>query len=134
MKNKKSKTFLMPIVIEADGKSGMMGGAYTLAFVYSPRGNFLIKGYHREVKEYIEKTFNRAFVNYSLWHNKYGSKKYRTIWKFIGDRFSILEPQIAHKKGFTKWRIYDRQTHKVVLTFKRLPKTWIPEFSLLFNQ
>ncbi len=56
------------------------GGAYTIAFVYSNKGNFIIKGFYGDVDELLRKYKSRGyqyFVNLTLWHNK----THRRIWK-----------------------------------------------------
>jgi len=141
-----NKTY--PVVeVPADGKSGMMGGAYCLAFVYSKhKGNVVIKGYMREVEEYIKKNFkSHYFVNFSLWYM--GS--HRDIWKFWKSGIGIHEPTRSTKRGkikpkdrkfnvrpYVDW-VYDseeerekrwKEAEEKALYFKRMPKRWIPEF------
>lgn len=136
-----------PVInIEPDGKSGMMGGAYVLAFVYSKhKGNVVVKGYLREVEEYIKKNFTHYFVNYSLWYM--GS--HRDIWNFWKKEIGIHEPTRSCKRGkiskkdrkfvvrpYVEWN-YDsaeererlhKEADEKALYFKRMPKRWIPEF------
>ena len=38
------------ILVESSGVKGWYGGAYTLVFVYSEHGNFVLKGYMKEVE------------------------------------------------------------------------------------
>lgn len=126
------------IEIEPDGKRGWSGGAYTFAFVYSNKGNFLVKGYIREVEKYLETLKQKGykyFVNLSLRHTKtYAvSTNHRDIWKFYKDNdFSIWQPDKEHnKKNWHKWQIYSCIDSKVIMTFKRMPNRWIPEFDEL---
>jgi len=86
------KKELTPIIISSSGERTWLGGAYVLAFVYSKKGNFLVKGYMNEVKEYIKKTYTHYFVNYSLWHNG----EHRNFWSFWKNNVGIFEP--ARKK------------------------------------
>ena len=135
------------IEIEADGKSGMAGGAYVLAFVYSKyKGNAVVKGYMREVENHIKKNYTHYFVNYSLWY--LGS--HRDIWKFWKDGIGIHQPTRSTRRGklekedrrfvvrpYVDWN-YDlseeerekkhREADEQALYFKRMPKRWIPEF------
>ncbi len=131
--------------IPADGKSGMVGGAYCLCFVYTKhKGNFVVKGYVREVEEYVKKNYTHYFYNLSLWY--LGS--HRDIWHFWKKAANIYQPD-KYKKGIDKERLrfrvrphtdwswdvskeeYNKQ-HKEAderqLVFKRMPKRWIPEF------
>ena len=74
------------IEIPADGKSGMMGGAYCLCFVYTKhKGNVILKGFMREVEEYLKKNYTHYFCNFSLWH----CGENRDIWKFCNIFFII---------------------------------------------
>ena len=136
MEKKDRKTNLTPIEVEADGKSGMYGGAWCLAFVYSSRGNFLVKGYHREVDEYIRKTFKQALVNFSLWNSSIFNRgaAHRDIWRFLDDSFVVLDAcapsKHANRSG---WTIFDSKMNKVVMEFKRLPNKWIPEFTEMYK-
>jgi len=138
------------IEVPADGKSGMMGGAYTLAFVYSKKkGNVVVKGYRREVEAYIKENFTQYFVNYSLWY--LGS--HRDIWEFWKPSINIFEPTRSSKrrkiekkdrmfsvrpKTDWSWDVSDEEYKKQqkeaderTLYFRRMPKRWIPEFDNL---
>jgi len=141
-----NKTY--PVIeVPADGKSGMMGGAYVLAFVYSKhKGNVVVKGYMREVEEYVKKNFKtHYFVNYSLWY--LGS--HRDIWKFWKKGIGIHEPTRSCKRGkiksidrkysvrpYVEWNYESeevrekewKEAEEQTLYFKRMPKRWIPEF------
>ena len=144
-----NKTY--PVIeVPADGKSGMMGGAYTLAFVYSKhKGNVVVKGYRREVEEYIKKNFTHYFVNYSLWY--LGS--HRDIWEFWKKGIGIHQPTKTTRRGrikekdrkfcvreYVDWN-YDlseeerekryQEVEERALYFRRMPKRWIPEFDNL---
>jgi len=122
------------IEVPASGETGMWGGAYTLAYVYSSKGNFLVKGYLREVEKYIEQTFKeKYFVNLSLWHRG----KHRDIWKFWKDkvqmnaanpfRYNDRKPDPKHRK----WEIYSGSgPDRIEVKFKRIPKRWVPELEV----
>ena len=138
-----------PIIdIPADGKSGMWGGAYCLCFVYSKyKGNFVLRGYMREVEAYLKKNYTHYFYNLSLWHRGMD----RNIWSFWKDDIGIFTPSRESKtlKGKKKWKFQVRpysSTYKTVddswkekekmmerdsLWFKRMPHQWIPEFDNL---
>lgn len=125
-----------PVVeIPADGKSGMNGGAYSHFFVYSNKGNFLIKGYYRECQTYLEKRKQEGlkyFVNKLLICTKpFGAS--RSIWDFYKKDVSIWEPDRTGRSSFRdkKWtvRYYSgKGDKKEPLHFKRLPKRWISLF------
>ena len=119
------------VEVKPDGKKGIGGGAYTLAFVYSNKGNFLVKGYYREVKKYLNDKYiakgHKFFVNYSLQYNGVN----RDIWTTSNENVTIFEPD-RKSKTFRKWRFYKSNgifgTGKTVFKFKRLPKRWLPIF------
>ena len=128
-----------PVIdIPADGKSGIAGGAYCLCFVYSKyKGNVVLRGFMREVENYLKKNYTHYFCNFSLWHRG----RNRDIWKFWKKDVSIYRSsrrlKYSRKK---KWKIkkydhtknYSDEDHVVEqLEFKRLPKRWIPEFDKL---
>jgi len=124
------------IEIPADGKSGMAGGAYCLCFVYSKyKGNFVLKGYVREVQEYLKKNYTHYFYNLSLWH--YGQN--RDIWDFWKEDVGVFEVSIKERKKGKKTQVRpysdsvlnEEELKAKTFTFRRLPKRWIPEFDTL---
>jgi hypothetical protein len=124
------KKELTPIEVLSTGNRGWSEGAYVLAFVYAKKGNFLLKGYIREVENYIARNYTHYFVNLSLWYNG----RHRDIWKFWKDGVGIFKP--SRKKSrhtLYKWRVKDYSTcdnqgNARELKFRRLPKRWIKEF------
>lgn len=123
-----SKKFkeLKVIEVPASGKANWLGGAFCHAFVYSKfKGNFLVKGYYEEVKEYIKKNYSHYFVNYTL----FGYNGFRDIWDFWLDSVSLWEPdrKYSRRKNSHKWFVGDRSVG-IELYFRRLPKRWIKEF------
>jgi len=140
---KKQKALLnkkYPIIdVPASGKSNWSGGAFTLCFVYSKYdGNFVLRGYLKEVKDYLIKHHTHYFCNYSLWSNGFN----RDIWEFWKDNVYIFRPDRHHSKYHKpeyKFKIGQcvdsylsddenklRKEQRILL--KRLPKRWIPEF------
>jgi len=129
--------------IKASGKPGWDGGAYTIAFIYSNRGNFILKGFYREVREHLKSLTDdglRWFGNLTLWHHYMGSGGHRSIWDFWKDRVCVFEPSKSRSKRSkwtSKWKIikYSNKSYDSVmeetLEFKRLPQKWIPEFDKL---
>ena len=124
------------IEIPSDGKRGWRGGAYCLCFVYSKYdGNFVLKGYYREVEAYLKKNYTHYFYNLSLWSEGFS----RDIWHFWKKDVGIFRPVLRNKKKGKKiqvrpyWRegIDEKQFEELTFSFKRLPKRWIPEFDKL---
>lgn len=129
------------IEVPASGKPNWCDGAYTLCFVYSKyNGNFVLKGYMREVKEYLKKNYTHYFYNLSLWHKGFS----RDIWHFWKEDIGIFEASIRERKkgkktqvrpysyyGGQENRISEEELEAKTFYFKRLPKRWIPEFDKL---
>jgi len=141
---KKQKAVLnkkYPVIdVPSSGKSRWIGGAYTLCFVYSKyKGNFVLRGYMKEVEDYLKKNYTHYFCNFSLWSNGFN----RDIWRFWKDDIYIFEPErhrrtriIPNNKKY-QVRKYscsyeseeeNKKRKEDALYFKRLPKKWIPEF------
>lgn len=122
-----------PVIdVPSEGKSGWSGGAYTLCFVYSKySGNFVLRGYYKEVKEYLKKNFTHYFCNYTLWHRGFN----RSIWDFWKERVIIHHPSIRDRKKGQKIQVRPYTSEKdwknKDYRFRRLPKRWIPEFDEL---
>lgn len=131
------------IDVQASGKPTWSGGAYTLCFVYSKyNGNFILRGYCKEVEEYLKKNYTHYFYNMSLWYH--GAN--RDIWHFWKNGVGIHKPSRNSRlfKGKDKWKFQvrpytnwhdDDETKKLAdekaMWFKRMPKRWIPEFDTL---
>lgn len=114
------------ITVPDSGLKDWSGGARTFAFVYSNKGNFIVKGYYNEVDQYLENLTRKGykwFANFTLWY----SGQSRNIWKFWKPGVYIQDPSLYRNGKWTKWEVNDFKTRKC-LTFKRLPKKWIPEF------
>jgi len=130
-----------PIIdVKASGVPTFYGGAYCLCFVYSKyNGNFVLRGYIKEVDEYLKKNYTHYFYNKSLWHQGIN----RDIWGFWKDDISIFHPSKKDKDQKIVVRPYGGWYHREedamdkeeiiakTFKFKRLPKRWIPEFDKL---
>lgn len=130
MKNK-----LTVINIPAQGKNEWWGGAFTLTFVYAPHGNFLLKGYKREVDEYIETHFTRHFSRSVLY--RHGA--FRTILRFSDEcQLYVEEPSFRRRDYSPRYKVIPRSYHAnkdaIMLKFKRFPTRWIPEFDYIIDR
>lgn len=136
---KKKVTWRNVVEVPADGRSGMYGGAYTLAFVYSSKGNMLVKGYMREVEKYIDDNIkSQYFVNFTLYH----MGQHRDIWKFWKSGVHIFEgnafrhsnrPNSKHRKWEFRESSHTRSGEKKdvkEVKFKRLPNRWVSELEV----
>ena len=133
------------------GIPGWDGGAFTIAFVYSNKGNFIVKGYYKEVTNHLLKLIGngyRFFVNFSLRHtSSYRIKTgHRDIWKIWNEmlpydndqnRYGLYLCMRDYRKspyGLScyKWVIRknssDSERSKIIFSFKRMPNRWLPEF------
>jgi hypothetical protein len=121
------------IELPADGKPEWCKGAWCMVFVYSKyKGNFVVKGYHREVFKYLKENHTHYFYYLSMW-SKCNSRGFWSFWK---DNVSIFSPDKSSKR-FKRYKFqvvkYLKGTHDRIFEkeFKRLPKRWIPEFDKL---
>jgi hypothetical protein len=121
---------LYPVIeVMPDGKPDWYEGSYCLFFIYSKyKGNFIIKGYRREVEKYLKENYTHYFYYVSMWHNG----KPRGHWKFWKE-VTIFEPSKLYKSWKYRFVKYNRNDGKreIELSFKRMPKRWIPEFNEL---
>ena len=120
------------IEVPASGNPVWGGGAYVFCFVYSKySGNFILKGYSKEVEDYLRKNYTHYFCNITFFPNK-GRRNYWRFWKkFV----YIYEPATGkYNKTNNKFRVSgygEDGKEKIEMKFKRLPKRWIPEFDNL---
>lgn len=128
-----------PVIdVPANGKRGWCGGAYCLCFVYSKyNGNFVLRGYIREVEEYLKKNYTHYFCNKSLWW----SGQNRDIWKFWKEHVGISHPSLRDRKKGKKIEVMayrswfkeeptNEERDEMTFKFRRMPKRWIPEFDM----
>jgi len=114
-----------PIIdVPPTNKSGWIGGAFCLYFVYSKyNGNFILRGYQNEVKKYLKKHYRCYFYYNSMWYRGMS----RGYWRFWKDSVLISRPNKDFKEY--KYCVEDFSSEKK-LEFKRLPKRWVKEFDL----
>ena len=130
----KKKEELQVIEIPASGKSKWMGGAWCLVFVYSNKGNFLLKGFIQECEDYIKSEKLKCWAFFQLHHGKsypYGDK-FRTIIRTFGVNFEVSAPYSSGKRKTHKdWKysVYEKGNWKNKIYIKRLPKVF-REFDL----
>lgn len=132
------------IKVQDSGKPDWGGGARTYAFVFDKSGNYLVKGYMKEVEKYVQSHFKHYFVNYTLFNGKkiirgrYGEilPPQRNIWRF-GDAcgLHITEPNLSKNNYMPRYTVepwgYDHNVNAVRMTFRRMPNRWLPEFDAL---
>lgn len=132
----KQKQKFPEINVPASGKPKWMGGAFTVTFIFSPKGNFVVKGYMEEVEQYIASHFGQRYL---VRHNLYKDKEFRTITRFSDAcNLTLLEPNLSHHNYCPKYQIiphnYDNDINSTILKLKRLPQKWIPEYDHMINR
>ncbi len=125
-----------PVIVVPDkGKSEWYEGAYCLFFIYSKNnGNFILKGYYREVKEYLYKNYNHFFYYISFWCNG----KSRGYWRFWKTNVDIYSPRQGKKFKNLKYKVKKTEgihfmNNPIIWEkeYKRLPNRWISDFDNL---
>jgi hypothetical protein len=137
---KRSNTYGMkkqfPVIeVPASGERDWSGGAFTLTFVYSPKGNVLLKGYYDEVHQYIRKHFQRCFYRMVMYYK--GSS--RTLFFFSDECHLHIDTPRLHKRDYQPRYVvsphnYNTNLDAIKLTFKRFPTRWIKEFDVLIDK
>jgi hypothetical protein len=93
---------------------------YAIWFVYpKDQQPVVVKGMCSEVAAFVMKTYPKALCRYTYWKN--GSE--RGGWKFTCPKMYVVEGR--RRKIVT---IYTADNNPRELSFRRLPKKWIPEF------
>ena len=132
----KMKTKKYPVIeIPASGKSSWAGGAWCFCFMYTKHhGNFILKGFYKEIKEYIKaKKYTHYFYNMAFMNN---GKCRHNNWNFWKNDVGIFSPRKYFNKWDSKYTIrcfyteYEDESPRtdLVLELKRMPHRWIPEF------
>lgn len=130
------KTQYKEIILPALGKEQFRGdyGAkgFAVTFVYSNRGNFLVRGYWGETRLFLAelvKTGYRFYYQYSFYAN--GKPRF-THTEFYKDNVYVLAPEKRTSEyGKNRNKFEFRRNSKTIVCFKRLPKRWVPELETL---
>jgi len=129
----------LKIEIPAKGKRGWENGGYTLNWVYSNKGNFLLTGYFGEVEEWL-KDFVSKGGKYFLNRQFYCKGETRGYWHFWKEnvyirnayksryRFTALKVEATENPRWKKKEISTFTPDRVVKSFKRFPNKWVEEF------
>lgn len=109
-------------------KPSWSDGAFTIAFVYSNKGNFILKGYSGDVRHYLKDY--KYFANFTY----YGCNGMRSYWSCSNDGVYIKKPKLrSQPEGGQGYKYhfqvikYDRNSNKKEFKLKRLPKKYIAE-------
>lgn len=115
---------------------------WIFAFVYSNKGNFILKGFMSDITEFMHLLVS---VGYKFFANIVTFNKASEIvtfsmnnWIFYKRNIKVIYVKkrvlIKNNKKFFKrssWKIVNTDTNYLLCNFKRLPKKWIPEFENL---
>jgi hypothetical protein len=124
------KTIEVPKV----SKPCWINGAYTIAFIYSNKGNFILKGFSGDVALYLkelEKIGHKWFGNFT-YHRK---KTVRGHWKCSSNRVYIHEPHFKPKRNSLSSKAYyyvicnynKEKENETYISLKRLPTRYVKE-------
>ena len=117
------------VIVPKISKPCWENGAFTIAFVYSNQGNFVLKGYNGDIHEYLKNIPNiKYFARFNFYPNLSGSRGY---WETNIDKVYISSPNLnPKKKSFISYpyhfRIRNVHTGKE-FKLKRMPNRYIPE-------
>lgn len=126
------KKHLPEILVPNITKKEWCNGAFTICFVYSNKGNFVLKGWYGDIKEYL-RDLNLKGYKYFYYQSFYQYGIERGGWQFYKKDVIICEPTLDKSlKVFEPYHFIVKNTiTKKKFKFKRLPKKWIPEFDEL---
>lgn len=117
---------MVEIIVPNSGERGMSGGAYVTAFVLTKNENFVVKGYCREVNNYLKSRRQGVYFARLLYHNE-GKIRY-AYWITNLNGVSIYDRTLRRKRISGKViKRYDKATiwaYGIKKDLKRLPNTF----------
>jgi len=94
---------------------------YTIAFVYHPEGNCIVKGMSQAVAKYISSNFPRCIYYITYWSNG----ECRGFWTSPLSLYIVRRTRLNGKTRF----VVDMRTKdgfkRDVLSFRRVPRKWL---------
>lgn len=104
-------------------------GAFTIAFVYSNQGNFVLKGYFGDIEEYLKNIPNiKYFARFNFYPNSSGKRGY---WRTNNSNVCISSPSLNPKrKSYISYPYHFRINNRNIgkdFKLKRMPNRYIPE-------
>lgn len=114
--------------VKSPARGGHNTQPFTIAFVYSDAGDFVIKGMNESVETYIKQRFPNCIYNLTYWHKGI----HRSVWQSPKSLFIHQE----RRDGRLKWcvRIFQGGGDVIELTFRKLPKKWLPVYNKARNK
>lgn len=130
------------IIVPPSGNKGWSGGAYTVALVYSNKGNFVIKGYIGDFRNNIHTLIGTAkyFVVFLLYPSS-DKEGHRSIIKISSKLYVFREYRGRGRKKVREGKyVIDlkkpiRDEHDNLIDrikLKRLPKAWNNLMEMVF--
>lgn len=128
------------ILIPSDNKPKWWGGARVICFVYAETGNFILKGFHSEVVQWLEKFKPKYLANMSFW----GNGETRNNWIFWDKNVTINRKfKLKYINGTTRFKYENKLTlikrenrpnswsypPIAEMKFRRMPNKWIKELN-----
>ncbi len=121
------------IIIPNDGYKKWSEGAYCFTFVYSNRGNFLLKGYLRETDKYLIDLKTKEYKYYYI-QSLFSHGTHRTIIRHYKNGVNIWSPMYPYteKNKLFNWDMgkYALINYGNIKQFKRLPNRWVKELDI----
>ena len=94
---------------------------WCMAWVYTPVGNFFVKGMSQEVDDWIEKNVAKGVYNKTYWLEG----KSRNYWGSTRELMLYFRRMGSHRHVVSLFR-EDGTYVEVAKTFRRIPHKWIP--------
>jgi len=116
------------IIVPKVSKPCWENGVFTIAFVYSNQGNFVLKRYIGDVEAYLDKCNIKYFAKFNFYPNLSGNRGY---WRCSNPDIWISSPSFKPKikSAYSSpyhFKIVNSHTKKE-FNLKRMPNRYIPE-------
>lgn len=107
---------------------------WAMYFIYAPEGNFILKGKENKdglpsLNDYIKKHFPICLYRYTYWENG----ESRGSWRFSCPRMYVEGPSRRTNRKYEIVAFKELEKGRKVLTFRRIPKKWLPEYNELLE-
>jgi hypothetical protein len=94
---------------------------FSIYFVYTPKGNYAVKGMHQQVQTYVEQHFPTALYRYTFWKNG----RCRGSWVFR-PRDIYIRPVVIRNHRRYQLMAYRGGESRIFCSFRRIPRYWLP--------
>lgn len=104
------------------------GHPFEIAFIYADSGNFVVKGMSDIVSDFLQREYKHYFANRTFWANGV----HRSYWS--GCTGVYIKRQQAKKRRIWCVQLGNHWKFKQSLTYRRLPKKWLPEWTEIIEK